>query len=119
MRSAQLLNTVTNSCGDRWRRKCQTAPRPSRTGGSIGSAKVPVWRLAEDPRVVASSRTTRKGLALPSGFYLSSETAEFDEHDYQNTVDASDGIFLRGGVYPINVAEPLLWLARCLTTIEE
>jgi len=56
---------------------------------------------------------------LPSGFYLSSETAEFDEHDYQNTVDASDGIFLRGGVYPINVAEPLLWLARCLTTIEE
>jgi hypothetical protein len=52
------------------------------------------------------------------GFYLASETASFDEQDYVNVIDADGSVRLRGNVHPINIIEPILWLGRCLTTIE-
>lgn len=54
------------------------------------------------------------------GFYLPSETAQFNEQDFKNLVLLEDGrAAVRGGIYPINVIEPILWLGQCLTTIEE
>jgi hypothetical protein len=54
------------------------------------------------------------------GFYLPSETAQFNEQDFENRVFLEDGgSAVRGGIYPINVIEPILWLGQCLTTIEE
>jgi hypothetical protein len=46
------------------------------------------------------------------GFYVGS-FGEFREDDYWNVVQIEDGKFqIRGQVYPINVAEPLLWLGE-------
>ena len=46
------------------------------------------------------------------GFYLSKGARRFREQDYQNV--APDGR-IRGAIHPINVVEPLMWLARQLT----
>jgi hypothetical protein len=53
------------------------------------------------------------------GFYLASETAQFNEQDYQNVAQLSGRNHIRGNIHPIDVIEPILWLGRCLTTIEE
>jgi hypothetical protein len=45
------------------------------------------------------------------GFYVNPDTG-FDPSDYQNVVKPpGQNPVIRGGVYPINVAEPVLWLA--------
>lgn len=49
------------------------------------------------------------------GFYIDPDYGVFDPEDYQNhvtseVIDERDQI--RGGIYPINVIEPVLWLAR-------
>jgi hypothetical protein len=49
------------------------------------------------------------------GFYVDPNYEVFDPEDYQNHIprevrDAPDHI--RGGIYPINVIEPVLWLGR-------
>lgn len=49
------------------------------------------------------------------GFYVGGGASRFREHDYQNAVRESDGSYhIRGPIHPINVVEPLLWLAKCL-----
>jgi hypothetical protein len=46
------------------------------------------------------------------GFYVGS-SGEFREEDYWNVVQVEDGRYqIRGPIYPINVAEPLLWLGE-------
>jgi energy-coupling factor transporter ATP-binding protein EcfA2 len=50
------------------------------------------------------------------GFYLGN-ASRFREQDYKNTVEESAGSpRIRGAIYPINVVEPLLWIAQCLAT---
>jgi hypothetical protein len=49
------------------------------------------------------------------GFFIDPDYGVFDPEDYQNHIprevrDAPDHI--RGGIYPINVIEPVLWLGR-------
>ena len=56
------------------------------------------------------------------GFYIDPEYAVFDPEDYQNHISrqalgGADRI--RGGIYPINVIEPVLWLARNVLRAEE
>lgn len=52
------------------------------------------------------------------GFYVNQETSRFDRDDYQNVVEAVPGpgnltrARIRGPIHPINVAEPILWLAE-------
>ncbi|HMH90164.1 MAG TPA: hypothetical protein VK586_03675 [Streptosporangiaceae bacterium] len=51
------------------------------------------------------------------GFYVNPRTGRYDPDDYQNEVPdehGSRGMRVRGAVYPINVIEPILWLARQL-----
>lgn len=53
-----------------------------------------------------------------TGFYVDSSLEIFDPNDYQNHIpgqvaDGPDRI--RGGVYPINVMEPMVWLGRNMT----
>lgn len=48
------------------------------------------------------------------GFYLSGPAASYDPDDYQNEIPGESeprGARVRGAVYPINVVEPVLWLA--------
>jgi hypothetical protein len=48
------------------------------------------------------------------GFYIG-PSSEFRENDYWNVVQVEDGKFqIRGPVYPINIAEPLLWLGESI-----
>jgi hypothetical protein len=50
------------------------------------------------------------------GFYVDPGTGRFDIDDYQNTVQQGDHNWaIRGDIYPINVAEPVLWLADRIT----
>jgi hypothetical protein len=60
------------------------------------------------------------------GFYINPAVGEFDHSDYQNHIPAKEAgdqnygrleangtsARIRGGVYPINVVEPILWLGR-------
>ena len=52
------------------------------------------------------------------GFYVSQETGRFDKDNPQNVVKAAPGpdkfpqAQIRGPIYPINVVEPILWLAE-------
>jgi len=62
---------------------------------------------------------TRYFITSSIGFYLASETAQFNEQDTENAMEVNGNNTLRGRIYPINVIEPILWLSRCLTTIEE
>jgi hypothetical protein len=50
------------------------------------------------------------------GFYVGS-SREFQEDDYWNVVQVEDRVQIRGQVYPINVAEPLLWLGERIAAI--
>jgi hypothetical protein len=45
------------------------------------------------------------------GFYIDPAIREFDPADYQNHIPGKPAR-IRGGVYPINVIEPVLWLGR-------
>jgi hypothetical protein len=48
------------------------------------------------------------------GFYVHQRTGIYDSDDYQNVLPATPdgtGPQIRGNIYPINVAEPLLWLS--------
>jgi hypothetical protein len=45
------------------------------------------------------------------GFYVRSPGGLFDPEDYQNHIDGKPDR-IRGGVYPINVVEPVLWLGK-------
>jgi hypothetical protein len=48
------------------------------------------------------------------GFYVG-PSGEFREGNYWNVVPAENGTYqIRGQIHPINVAEPLLWLGRCI-----
>lgn len=52
------------------------------------------------------------------GFHLAPGATRFDPRDYQNLIpdaDSPDGYLIRSGVRPINVLEPLLWLAQSLS----
>ena len=49
------------------------------------------------------------------GFYVDPDYGVFDPDDYQNHISreiTGDRDRIRGGIYPINVIEPVLWLAR-------
>lgn len=47
------------------------------------------------------------------GFYKSHKSARFKEGDFMNMVPQDSGApRIRGSIYPINVVEPLLWLAQ-------
>jgi hypothetical protein len=58
------------------------------------------------------------------GFYLDPRTPYFDEDDWQNVVESEsterkpgekrkrNPSRIRGGIYPINVIEPVTWLCR-------
>jgi hypothetical protein len=49
------------------------------------------------------------------GFYIDPDYGVFDPEDYQNHISSDatgDRDRIRGGIYPINVIEPVLWLAR-------
>jgi hypothetical protein len=45
------------------------------------------------------------------GFYVDPQTGSFDPDDYQNHIPGKPDR-IRGGVYPMNVVEPVLWLGR-------
>jgi hypothetical protein len=47
------------------------------------------------------------------GFYVERPGGVFDPHDYQNHVPGKPDR-IRGGIYPINVVEPVLWLGRIM-----
>jgi hypothetical protein len=52
------------------------------------------------------------------GFHLAPDTGRFDARDFQNLVPDSGspaGHQIRSGVHPINVMEPMLWLAQRLS----
>lgn len=56
------------------------------------------------------------------GFHLAPGASRFDPRDYQNLVPDSTsprGYRIRGGVRPINVVEPLLWLAQSLSADQQ
>jgi energy-coupling factor transporter ATP-binding protein EcfA2 len=44
------------------------------------------------------------------GFYISQESARFDPNDFQNVMPGDHNDRIRGPIYPINVAESVLWL---------
>jgi hypothetical protein len=49
------------------------------------------------------------------GFYIDPDYEVFDADDYQNHISSEvtrERDHIRGGIYPINVIEPVLWLAR-------
>lgn len=46
------------------------------------------------------------------GFYVDRPGGMFDGDDYQNHLPSKPLDRIRGGVYPINVVEPVLWLGR-------
>jgi len=47
------------------------------------------------------------------GFYVDPDYEVFEEEDYQNLIPGAGGPdTIRGGIYPINVIEPVLWLGR-------
>jgi Double-GTPase 2 len=48
------------------------------------------------------------------GFYVDPRTGQCDPEDFQNHLPAQDGMppRIRGDVLPVNVAEPMLWLAQ-------
>jgi hypothetical protein len=49
------------------------------------------------------------------GFFVDSSYGVFDPEDYQNHIprETEDGLdYIRGGIRPINVIEPILWLGR-------
>lgn len=48
------------------------------------------------------------------GFYVDPVTGDFDPRDYQNHIPGKPDR-IRGGVYPINVVDPVLWLGRIVT----
>lgn len=50
------------------------------------------------------------------GFYLDRTVGEFQDRQNSN-IDDRDGR-IRGQIYPINVVEPMMWLARCLAAEE-
>jgi hypothetical protein len=50
------------------------------------------------------------------GFYLDRRLGEFQDREHSN-VDDRDGR-IRGPIYPINVIEPMTWLARSLAREE-
>jgi hypothetical protein len=50
------------------------------------------------------------------GFYLDRRFGEFQDRQYSN-IDDLDGR-IKGQIYPINVIEPMMWLARCLARQE-
>jgi hypothetical protein len=52
------------------------------------------------------------------GFYVDSPVGVFDPDDYQNHVPGKPDR-IRGGVYPINVVEPVLWLGRIVAKAAE
>jgi hypothetical protein len=45
------------------------------------------------------------------GFYVDQTFGVFDPEDYQNHIPGTPDR-IRGGIYPINVIEPILWLGR-------
>jgi hypothetical protein len=51
------------------------------------------------------------------GFYLDRQLGEFQDRQYSN-VEGLDGRRIKGQIYPINVIEPMMWLARCLAREE-
>jgi hypothetical protein len=46
------------------------------------------------------------------GFYVDSPGGMFDSDDYQNHIPSKPRDRIRGGIYPINVVEPVLWLGK-------
>jgi hypothetical protein len=52
------------------------------------------------------------------GFYIDSPGGVFDPDDYQNYVYSKPTNRIRGGVYPINVVEPVLWLGKIVAKAE-
>jgi len=46
------------------------------------------------------------------GFYVDPWRRVFDADDYQNHIPGDQENRIRGGVYPINVLEPVLWLGK-------
>jgi hypothetical protein len=52
------------------------------------------------------------------GFYIDPVTGMFDLDDYQNHISGKPDR-IRGGVYPINVVEPVLWLGRIVAKAAE
>jgi hypothetical protein len=46
------------------------------------------------------------------GFYVSPETRRFDISDFRNLTSYGDEIKIRGDMLPINVLEPILWIAE-------
>lgn len=49
------------------------------------------------------------------GFYIDPDTKKFDPDDFQNSVWTDGGrSMIRGSIYPINVLEPVLWVATSL-----
>jgi len=80
-------------------------------------------------RLVNISRSDTAGLVLPMleqtfrkerikffitsaiGFYVAPEMGVFDPDDYQNHIPG-DPDHIRGGIYPINIIEPVVWLGR-------
>ena len=84
-------------------------------------------------RLVRLSKSDSAGLVLPMleqtfraerikffttsaiGFYVDPQLDVFDPDDYQNHIpreNPGDRDYIRGGIYPINVVEPILWLGR-------
>jgi hypothetical protein len=52
------------------------------------------------------------------GFHLPADTGRFDPRDFQNLLPVADSTAvnqIRSGVHPINVMEPMLWLAHRLS----
>jgi hypothetical protein len=47
------------------------------------------------------------------GFYVNTPGGAFDPDDYQNHIPGKPDR-IRGGIYPVNVVEPVLWLGRLL-----
>jgi hypothetical protein len=50
------------------------------------------------------------------GFYVDTPGGMFDPDDYQNHIPGKPDR-IRGGVYPINVVEPVLWLSRIVARV--
>jgi hypothetical protein len=80
-------------------------------------------------RLIRLSKSDNAGLILPLlyqtfrrdrirffvtsaiGFYVDQSLGVFDPDDYQNHIPGTPDR-IRGGIYPINVVEPVLWLGR-------
>lgn len=61
---------------------------------------------------------TRFFVTSAIGFYLEPSVGLFDRADYQNHI-VSKPDRIRGGIYPINVVEPVLWLGRNVARMAE